>query len=494
VRCIKNKFLYGITIGFLMIILLLGFSLQDRTTALAGEELLVITGEGVGNPLTLDRDELEAMEQHEYIYSAVNTWPTKKWYVGRGVHLEELLDLAGVKEEATLIKLTSSDGYSISLTVKEVLEDQRYCFPNFKTGDGDGDGNIAGSAAGAQLVEPIIALVSVEGSNNPRYMNDLSTPLLMLGQRAVTEQTGNLFVKYLHKIEVLTEDIPQWDAPQANPSSGEVSAGTMIALSNAHMDDDKVYYTTDGSTPDLNSPMYNWIARRWWASRADVLGLYNKPIGPLTEDTTIKAVTIGPGKADSQVVSFTYTLGAVELTETPEEPAIIYLNDIKGHWAEKNIMELVATGSVGGYPDGSFKPGNTITRAEFVCMLVKAFKLEDQGGKTFADTDRHWAKDYIATATSHGLVSGYNDLTFGPDDLINREQMAVMIFKAAKLSAKSGEAGFADQQKISSWAREAVAAVVDSGIMNGYQDNTIQPQGKANRAEAATVIIKALNR
>ncbi len=496
---IKNKYLYAIVISVISILLLTSFISEDsmRVTA-AAEQCLEIDGDGVGKPCTFTREELGEMEQYQHIYSAVNTWPTKKWYVGQGVKLRDLLSLAEIKQDATMIKLYSSDGYSISLTIKELLLDQRYCFPNFKANaTQDGDGNIAGSAADAQPVEPIIALVSVEGSNNPDYMNDLNTPLFMLGQRAVTEQTGNLFVKYLSRIEVLTAAPLQWDNPQANPESGVVPAGAMIALSNAHMDDDKVYYTTDGSTPTLNSPMYNWIAKRWWSSRTDVLGVYNKPIGPINENTTIKAITIGPGKLDSEVVTFSYTIGTPGTVEGPqimEESETVPLTDISGHWAEQNIKQLVAAGSVGGYPDGSFKPGNTITRAEFASMLVKAFQLENKGGRVFADTAAHWAKDSIAIATASGIVNGYDANTFGPDDLITREQMAVMIFKAAQLSEGGEETGFADKQNISAWARQAVAAVVSNGIMNGYQDNTIQPQGKANRAEAATVIIKALNK
>ena len=65
-------------------------------------------------------------------------------------------------------------------------------------------------------MEPIIGLISVEGSDDPKYMNDMNTLLLMIGQRSVTEQTGNLFVKYLNKIE-LTCRAGKWDAPQANP-------------------------------------------------------------------------------------------------------------------------------------------------------------------------------------------------------------------------------------------------------------------------------------
>lgn len=308
----KHKFLYSLLAGALGVMLLAVLSAAAPGAAFAAPGVLLeITGDGIDVPAAYTRDALEKMPQHQHVYSAINTWPTKKWYVGRGVYLRDLFKAAGIKEEASMVKLTSSDGYTVTLTVKELLADKRYCFPHFMDkSTADGEGSIAGSAAGAGPVEPIIALLSVEGSDNPAYMNDLNTPLLMLGQRAVTEQTGNLFVKYLSKIEVLTGEPPRWDPPRANPDSGVVPAGTMVALNNEHMDDDKVYYTTDGSTPTLNSPMYNWIARRWWQARSDVLGNYNRPVGPINENTVIKAVTIGPGKHDSQVATFTYRIAA----------------------------------------------------------------------------------------------------------------------------------------------------------------------------------------
>jgi hypothetical protein len=438
------------------------------------------------------------MEQHQEVYSCINTWPTKKWYVGKGVKLWDLLLEAGFKkEEAKLIKFTSTDSYTVTLTVKELFHDRRYRFPNFKTG-ADGDGHLPGDSTGKVEVEPLIGLVSVEGSDNPDYMNDMNTFLLMLGQRTVTEQTGNLFVKYLCKIEVLTDEPEKWDAPQANPEPGIVPAGTMVTLSNLHNDDDKIYYTTDGSTPTMNSPMYNWIASRWWSSRADVLGKINHPIGPINEDTTIKAITIGPGKQDSDIVTFNYKIAGTEPDDDTgtdpddEQEPIQELADIKGHWAEKTIEELVALGSVSGYPDGTFQPNKTITRAEFATIVVKAFNLESKTGKIFNDTSDHWAKEAIATAQAHGIVNGYSETVFGPNDNITREQMAIMIVKAAKLSEVALGKSFADSGQVSSWAREAVATASENEIITGYPDHTFRPQGQATRAEAATVIVKAL--
>ena len=168
------------------------------------------------------------------------------------------------------------------------------------------------------------------------------------------------------------------------------------------------------------------------------------------------------------------------------------LTDISGHWAEGSIKKLVAIGAIGGYPDGSFKPDRSITRAEFVTVLVKAFKLSSKGGKVFADTANHWAKGSIAAAASNGIVSGYDETTFGPDDLITREQMAAMIVKAAKLDAATAGTNFTDSASISDWARNAVATATLNKIMNGYPDNTIRPKNNAARAEAVTVVVNAV--
>ena len=168
------------------------------------------------------------------------------------------------------------------------------------------------------------------------------------------------------------------------------------------------------------------------------------------------------------------------------------LKDITNHWAGERINNLVARGAIKGYPDGTFQPDATITRAEFTTVVVKAFNLTNSNGKVFTDTSGHWAKDYIATATAAGIVGGYNDNIFGPNDPVTREQMAAMVVKAANLIAAAAENQFADSSSIAGWAREAVATAVNNQIIKGYPDNTFKPGGKATRAEAAAVIVNAL--
>ncbi|NLX90363.1 MAG: hypothetical protein GXZ07_02025 [Firmicutes bacterium] len=172
----------------------------------------------------------------------------------------------------------------------------------------------------------------------------------------------------------------------------------------------------------------------------------------------------------------------------------LQLKDIKGHWAENLITRLVRLGSISGYPDGTFKPNNNITRGEFATILVETYGLTQKtgGGKTFKDTEQHWAKEYISIAASHGILKGYSDTEFGPDDKITREQMAVMIVNAAQAEQNAAATAFQDQNKVSGWAAEAVKAATKAGIIQGYPDNTFKPQNNATRAEAVTVILNSL--
>lgn len=180
-------------------------------------------------------------------------------------------------------------------------------------------------------------------------------------------------------------------------------------------------------------------------------------------------------------------------TPTPDPAKLACkLVDISGHWAAADINKLVTSGAITGYSNGSFKPDQNITRAEFVKILVKALKLETKSGKLFTDTENHWAMDYISTAYTSGIISGYNDTTFGPDDFITREQVAVMIVKAAKLAEVSEDTSFTDNSAITNWARSSVAVAKKNGIIKGYSDNSFRPLDKATKAEAVTMVVKAM--
>ncbi|WP_096202388.1 X2-like carbohydrate binding domain-containing protein [Bacillus sp. FJAT-45350] len=168
-------------------------------------------------------------------------------------------------------------------------------------------------------------------------------------------------------------------------------------------------------------------------------------------------------------------------------------SDIRGNWAEDSIKALARRGAIGGYQDGTFRPNNQITRAEFAAILVRAMNIQGTGTREFQDTRSHWAKDAIAIASENRIVNGYSKHQFGPNDPVTREQMVVMVARAGKLPiVDGGRTHFNDQQQISLWAEAYIHSIVESNIASGFSDNTFRPKQQATRAEAATIIKRML--
>ncbi len=112
--------------------------------------------------------------------------------------------------------------------------------------------------------------------------------------------------------------------------------------------------------------------------------------------------------------------------------------DIKGHWAEQQIGAWLDKGLVNGYPDGTFKPNKSITRAEFITMVNAAFGFKEDTAANFPDVkSTDWFAGAIATAKTAGYVSGYADGTIRPESMITRQEAAVILDKILKLSPPS---------------------------------------------------------
>ena len=268
-----------------------------------GEISISVSGDGVSNPSIFSEADLLAMEQVQAQYSTINTWPSKKMYVASGVRLADLLEQAGITDEARIIKVKSRDGYIMTFTLKELLTDTRCFYPGLKENH-EHFGYINGSSAEALPVPTILALQSAE-STDFAHMTDIEAPLLVMGQRWVSEQTNQVFAKYVNAIEVSTVQPDKWENPSFTPTGGAVAVGTQVELSTLDMDGDNIYYTIDGSDPGYQSNIYNWIKKRWWTSRPDELAVINHAI-EIKNNMTIKAVAIGFGKLDSDIVAFDY--------------------------------------------------------------------------------------------------------------------------------------------------------------------------------------------
>lgn len=190
--------------------------------------------------------------------------------------------------------------------------------------------------------------------------------------------------------------------------------------------------------------------------------------------------------------NFINKLLPLALTAAMIVPAMAAPSDIAGHWAESVITQWQSKGLIQGYEDGTFKPGNTITRAEFVTLMNNAKGFWSEGSINFSDVKNgSWFYSAVARAVAAGYVKGYSDGSFKPGNTITRAEAAVMIANAARLSAnEAGAYRFTDVGSIPAWARGSVGAVVAAGYMTGYPDGSFYANASISRAEA----VSSLNR
>ena len=199
------------------------------------------------------------------------------------------------------------------------------------------------------------------------------------------------------------------------------------------------------------------------------------------------------------------------------------LSDLEGHWAQKEVEAAVASGWVDGYPDGSFKPEKSITRAEFTKMLLDAIhltpdsetvawmkvhaKMEDIWGSPteytpkLYDMSGHWltSQGWLDAALYSGMVvpDDYNGKNFRPEKAIARYEIALMTDRALGLvypasQPVEGELPFTDKEEILDWMKGYVNESVKAGVLKGYPDGSFQPNKTSTRAEAVVMIQRML--
>lgn len=168
----------------------------------------------------------------------------------------------------------------------------------------------------------------------------------------------------------------------------------------------------------------------------------------------------------------------------------------KALWAEDYVLSLYDKGVISMAEDGNFRPNDYVTREEFLKMLVMSFELYDETAEaSFLDVSKDsWYYPYVASGYKCGIILGNDENRFDTGKHITREDISVMISRilfSLGYKADSTET-FADDNKISSYAKESVALVKYLGIVNGMGDMTFAPKDNTTRAQAAKVICKAM--
>lgn len=174
-------------------------------------------------------------------------------------------------------------------------------------------------------------------------------------------------------------------------------------------------------------------------------------------------------------------------------------SDMKGYeWANTAVNKLVGKGIINGMGDGRFAPADTLTREQFIKMIVTAFNLKASGkNNPFSDVaDGHWSADYILAAYENGITTGINETQFGVGTALSKEQMVTFIYRAlekAGVNIKTqSPAVLKDKEAVSVYAADAVAKLSSAGIVSGDENGYFNPSQTATRAMAAVVIYKTL--
>ncbi|MEK3885573.1 S-layer homology domain-containing protein [Paenibacillus sp. PL2-23] len=223
-------------------------------------------------------------------------------------------------------------------------------------------------------------------------------------------------------------------------------------------------------------------------------------------------ISIG-GKVNGDAITATvdhFTKFAAFIQDEEAELEEIVLTDIQGHWAYDYIREAISLGFVKGYPNGSFKPNANVTRAQFAAMLAQALGLQaGTGASTGADADAgagilafrdaasipDWAKASIAAVLKAGLITGYENGEFRPNQPISRAEIVVILMRTLELPDTGAlQTGFVDNGDIPEWARTAAAVAFREGLVQGRSGNRFVPNGLATRAEAAKLVVLLLER
>lgn len=203
----------------------------------------------------------------------------------------------------------------------------------------------------------------------------------------------------------------------------------------------------------------------------------------------------GSGKAEDEGNNGKEDNGKDPLTEPPSSNPLKDYSDIQGHWASEAIELLSGRGIMEGYEDGTFKPDRVMTRAEFIAVISRLLGLNGNSEKSkYTDvSEDSWYLGYVNGMAEAGIVSGFGDGTFRPEQPMTREEVWVILYRAFKNDLQQkvqGKGIFTDKNTISPWAREAVPALIEAGAISGYPDGTLKPKESITRAEAATLLAK----
>jgi len=171
-------------------------------------------------------------------------------------------------------------------------------------------------------------------------------------------------------------------------------------------------------------------------------------------------------------------------------------SDTSGHWAESTLNEWQAKGLLKGYEDGTMRPNNDVSKAEFIALVNRVFGYYIESEKNYVDIQENkWYSKDSKIAKANGYLEWYKDSALQPEESILREEVFVILATIMQLEPStdlSGIAGFSDRDELSNWSLTYIDALISNGYVKGNPDNTIDPSNSITRAEAITMLDRVM--
>ena len=189
------------------------------------------------------------------------------------------------------------------------------------------------------------------------------------------------------------------------------------------------------------------------------------------------------------------------MTEGGALPSNADFKDVDGHWAKDYIVYLALNSYVNGMGQQLFEPNYKMSRAMFVTLIGRIYGVDCNvyTVSAFGDVNiNEWYGPYVAWAAQTGIVTGFEDGTFLPNQTITREQMALIIirfadFQNCEMPTTVSGSTYSDDYLISSWAKSAVYEAQSAGMLMGRDTGEFDPKGTATRAEVCTMLYRYIN-
>ncbi len=207
----------------------------------------------------------------------------------------------------------------------------------------------------------------------------------------------------------------------------------------------------------------------------------------------------GGGSMGGNTLGNVVTGGATTPTtpDAPTTPSGKFSDCTTSHWANIYVEDLQKKGIIKGYDDGSFRPENTVSREEFVKMVISAAGLYNANAECdFDDVAKNaWFYKYAASASETNIINGVSDSMFGTGTYITREDVSVItariidnIKKSESANTNDVETKFSDNSSMSDYAKASIEALTKLNVINGFEDGSFKPKALLTRAQAAKII------